>query len=544
MSTGPSRRPRGQPNDQPSRTRQAGRTLRRKATGASARAAAVRVAAVVLGFGVLIGGGSLLPAAGSGPLFGSNANPAANTKPVRVPVDGATLACPESTYAKNETSTELAAIAAPSALVQAYTADDAAAQEGKLRLAELDGGKPVATAKRRDDLITHDLEDGKRDPFLAEASGGLAPGATAGQTTRSESGALRGLAEAPCTSPGSDFWFVGTGSQVGRHPRLHLTNADDTLAQVDVVMYDEDGAIDTDSTRGLTVEPRAQRVVKLDSYAPESEQLAVRVTAARGRVVPALRDDRVDQAGRSIGFDWIPAAAAPAKRIVVPGVAPGKGRRMLTVVAPSDHSAVVDINVLGKDGAFQPSERGRLEVPADTVREVPLEEATAEQPGAIQITSDVPVTASLRSELGSTPTRDATYTAAATPLTGPAVVPSTLNGDDREGTLLLSAIGGGSVEAEIVQIGAGGRTETPETVTVSSGTTVAYELRKLKRDKRYSVVVTPSEPGKLLGARIQVDARASSDDAGDLISSWPLATGPTTTVRPVAEPDLGSALNR
>lgn len=530
----------------PNPASRAGQTLRRKASTAGAKAAAIRVAAVLLGFGVLIGGGSLLPDAGAGTwLFQSAVSEADSTsnKPVRVPVDEATLACPESTYEADESSTEISAIAAPSSLVQAHTADEAE-QEGSLVLTELGEEKVNKTAKRRDDLARFGIDEPDQKPFLAVGRGPLAPGATAGQTTRSESGQMRGLAEAQCISPGSDFWFVGAGSQVGRRPRLYLTNADDTEAQVDIVMYDENGAVDNDTTRGLIVEPRAQRIVELDKYVPESEHLAVRVTAARGRVVGALRDERVDPQGRPIGVDWIPSAVAPAERLVVPGLPPGSGRRTLTVVAPSDHSAVVDIRVFGKSGPFLPAENGRLEVPANTVRQVSLEDATAEQAAAIQITSDVPVTAGVRTEQGSDPTRDASFTAAAEPLTGPAVVPSTYNGDDQDGTLVLSAIGSGNVSAEIVVIGSGGRAEPPRTVTVASGTTKAYPIPKPKRDSRYTVVVTPSEPGKLLGARVQVDSSAAGYDEGALISTWPLVTGPITTVRPVAAPDLGATLTR
>jgi hypothetical protein len=490
----------------------------------------LRVGAVLGGFGLLVGIATLFPASGD--------SGKAAAQSVRVPVDQSTLACPESAFVKGSTSTEVAAVAAPSKL------DDVAAGEaskgGELTIGELAGGKPLAKASRREQQATATVRKSGSQPLVAEGAQGLAPGATAGQITRTTSGPSRGLSEAACTSPGSEFWFVGSGSAVGRHGRLYLSNADDTAAQLDVLLYDEKGLIKDDATRSLEIGAHKQRVVKLDSYAPTSQRLAVQVKASRGRVVAAMRDDMVDgSTGTPLGIDWIPSASAPGTQLVVPGLAPGSGGRMLTIVAPGDTSAVVDLAVMGKDNTFTPAKLGRLEVPAGTVKQVSLESATSRIASGLRISSDVPVTASVRSDLGAKAgPRDFVHTAAVAPLAGPAVVPTTLNNSKTKASLLLSALGRTPVNAEITLLAPDGRQQPPVKVTVPAGGTLEAKLPGIKGASRYTVVVTPEEPGKLVGTRLQVE----STEDGPLVSSWQLSTGRTTTVRPVASPDPGVAL--
>lgn len=507
---------------------------KRRSRIAGRRDAMLRVGAVLGGFALLVGLAMIFPAAGDSGKAGAQS--------VRVPVDQATLACPESAFVRGSTTTEVAAVAAPSKL------DDVAAGEvgpgkntgGELTIGDLAGGKPVAKANRREQQATTTVRKGGQQPLVAEGTKGLAPGATAGQITRTTSGPSRGLSEAACTNPGSEFWFVGSGSAVGRHARLYLSNADDTAAQLDVLLYDEKGLIKDDATRSLEVGAHKQRVVKLDSYAPTSKRLAVQVKASRGRVVAAMRDDMVDgSTGQPLGIDWIPQASAPGTQLVVPGLAPGSGARVVTIVAPGDTSAVVDLGVMGKNNTFTPARLGRLEVPAGTVQQVSLDTATSRIASGLRISSDVPVTASVRSELGAKAgPRDFVHTAAVAPLTGPAVVPTTLSGSKIKSSLLLSALGRTTVDAQITLLAPDGRQQPPIKVTVPAGGTLETKLPGIKGASRYTVVVTPEEPGKLVGTRLQVE---SAED-GPLVSSWQLSTARTTTVRPVASPDPGVPL--
>src|SRR5690606_31318690 len=297
----------------------------------------VRVISAVAAMVVLVGGATVFADVAA-------SKPERTNRPIRVPLDEVRLACPESAYQKDVTGTQVAAVTSP-----AEDAEGDASRGGALTLTALDareGAKPAASQEKRGSLLQQGIRKAEQPPLVATGTEGLAPGAAAGQLTRTVSGPRRGLSETVCGEPGSEFWFVGGGAQVGQDTRLYLTNVDEATAQLDIVLYDEQGPVEDDATRSVQIGPRQQRVVELDRYAPTSKYLAVKVETSRGRVVAALRDARVDDEGHPQGVDWIPPSQAPRKRQVVPGVVGGKGARVLTIAAPGDTSAVVDISVL------------------------------------------------------------------------------------------------------------------------------------------------------------------------------------------------------
>jgi Family of unknown function (DUF5719) len=341
-----------------------------------------------------------------------------------------------------------------------------------------------------------------------------------------------------CQSSGSEFWFVGAGSQLGRHGRLYLTNTDSAVARVDLRLFDEKGPVESEGTRGLAVAPHEQVVVELDKLAPTSKRLAVAVATKRGRVVAALRDDAVD-GETPIGIDWIPAATRPAKDILVPGVAPGAGRRVLTVVAPEDATAGVDLTLLAPGGTFRPVDLSHLEIKPGSVHEVRLDSATNKQAAAVRLTSDVPVTASVRTEMGSADgVRDIAYTSAIRSLSGPAVVPVTSAGPGQTATLLLSTPSRRAVHASATLVGSDGRQLGSTKVVVKPGSTVALELKPPKGQRQYTVVVRSDDGGPLYGARLHVETAES----GPMVSAWPLTSAVVTSIRPVSRSDHGAGI--
>ncbi|MFD2082066.1 hypothetical protein SAMN05421678_101391 [Actinopolymorpha cephalotaxi] len=498
----------------------------------------VRLGAVVVAAAVLVGGATLAT-----PALTSADQPAqAAGRPTRVPLDRATLVCPESRYVRSESATDVTAVAAPGRIdapgVSAAAARRAADTPGELAVLPLGSTTPLTSVDQRERLAAYEVRKKDTPPLLVSAQGAVAPGAAAGQLTRAGSGPLRGLAEAPCTRPGTQFWFVGTGSALGQHGRLYLTNSDEGSAQVDLRLYDEKGPVDADAARGLTVAPGKQTVVELDKLAPTSKRLAVAVVAQRGRVAAALRND-AQNADTAMGVDWIPSGTSPAKQVVVPGIAPGDGERVLSVVAPADSTASVNLSVLGPDGTFRPSGLGDLEVKPGTVAEIPLQEALRKQAGAVRVESDVPVTASVRSVFGSgSNPHDVAYSAASTPLSGPAVVPSTDTGEGRSASLLLSSPSQQAVNASVRLYSDDGRDVGSTKVTVRPGSTVETKLEPKEDVSRYTVVVTPDSGGPLYGSRLRVE----DDPDGPMASSWTLTSAESTVVRPSARSDIGAGI--
>ncbi len=206
-----------------------------------------------------------------------------------------------------------------------------------------------------------------RSPALVgEATDELAPGFAAMETTRTPSGDLRGLSGTSCVAAGTDFWFVGSGAEVGQRGRLYLTNPESAPAQVDVTLYGPAGEIDAPSGRGVSVAARGQEVILLDALAPAIPRFGVHVQVRQGRIAAALRDQQI-RGLDPLGVDWVPPAAAPSRRVVLAGVPAGSGERHLQVLAPGTADAIVRVRLLAADGAFVPAGLDVVEIPAGTV---------------------------------------------------------------------------------------------------------------------------------------------------------------------------------
>jgi hypothetical protein len=486
------------------------------------KSVAIRFCAVVAVAGVLVGVASVVP----------SRVPAAGRPPTRVALERATLVCPESSFARGVSSTDVGAI---SALTESDIPGRPSGRRvaPKLDIAPLGETETLASGDRRQQAVSYSIRAPEVPPLVVAARGDLAPGVTAGQLTRTDEGPLRGLAEVLCVPPASEFWFVGAGSEVGRHGRVYLTNADEGTAHVDLLLFDEKGPVAAETGRGLAIKGGSQMVVELDRLAPTSKRLAVAVRTRQGRVTAALRDDAV-KGETPLGVDWIPAAVAPARDVLVPGIAPGSGERILSIVAPGDSTANVEVTILSPQGSFRPADVERVEVKPGTVAQVRLDDVTQKQPAAVRLTSDVPVTASVRSVFGASDgPRDVVHVGATRAVAGAAVVPLTLGGSRRSATVLLSTTSQRSVDATTTLYALDGRPLDKTETTVRPGSTVAVKLTAPARGKHYVITVRADSGGPLYGARLLVEDAPD----GPMASAWPLFSGATTAVRPVARPD-------
>ena len=111
----------------------------------------------------------------------------------------------------------------------------------------------------------------------------------------------------------------------------------------------------------------------------------------------------------------------------------------LDLVAPGE-AAVVTLSIVTPEGSFAPQGADVVDVPAGGVASVDLTEALREEPAAIVISSDAPVTAGARVELRNPDIfGDLLFLAAAAPLDAPAVVPDNRTTEDLTTRLILSA---------------------------------------------------------------------------------------------------------
>jgi hypothetical protein len=309
---------------------------------------------------------------------------------------------------------------------------------------------------------------------------------------------------------------VGGSGEVGKRGRLILSNPTSVAAVVNVELWDEAGPIDAPATQGIGVPARSRHVLLLDALAPESERVGVRITTTQGRVSAALEVRESDETTPE-GMSFVPPAVEPDEQVVIPGV-PDHGERYLRVLAPGNTDAIVSIRMLGPSGPFSPVDSEVVTVPAGTVYELPID--GNEDPVAIELESDEPVTASVRVvDEPDEGLQDIAFTAATPPLDGPA---ATLLGRGASGfgtTLYLSSVDDGVNRVTVSMLDEDGEVLEQDEIDVPPGTTVPVELEAPEDATFATAVVDPGQPGAIVATR---EIAAHREDEGAFIDLLPL----------------------
>jgi hypothetical protein len=375
-------------------------------------------------------------------------------------------------------------------------------------------------------------------PIEAYGEGSLAPGLIADQWGRDPGGAGRSLASTACAPAASEFWFVGGGAIAGRQTRIVLVNPDETSAIADVIIRGPDGIIDAPAGRGLVIKGEDRLVVRLDVLAPGVTATAVQVLARTGRIGASV-DDEQRSGLTNIGSDWIPHAAAPATRVFVPGIINGDGARVLSIAAPGADDAIVTIRVITAEGSYVPVERGRVEVPADSVVAIDIAPILNREPATLELTSDVPIVAGMRQFFGS----ETSFSAGSQPHVAPAAVSGL---PVRTATELRIAVtapeADATVDIALLPFRSGREAAEPtgvRRVTVPAGTLRWIRVSPPTGVDWYTAIVTPVDgSGPVLVAhRLREKSRF-----GDLITGYPWPPLRTEVTIPTAVEDPSVAL--
>jgi hypothetical protein len=377
-------------------------------------------------------------------------------------------------------------------------------------------------------------------PIRAYGEGRLAPGFVADQWGRATSGRGRGMASTACAPAGSDFWFVGGGAISGRNTRIVLVNPDDTAAAVDVVVLGPDGIIDTPAGRGLVVPAQGRTVVRLDALAPGINATAVHVIGRAGRIGASVDDEQAS--GLSVvGTDWIPAAAEPATSVYLPGIVDGKGARVLSVAAPGDSDALVDIKVITETGTFDPADRTQVQVPANGVLTIDMAPVLQEQAATLALTSDVPIVAGMRQFFGGQNVQDETsYTAGSQPYTATAAV-SGLPVRAATDVRLYVTAPQGDANVDLILLPyqgtkAAATPTSPEHISIKAGTLTSVRVKAPGGAQWYTAVVVPAKGS---GPVLVAHRVREQSTYGDLVTGYPWSPLRTQVQVPVAEQDPG-----
>lgn len=251
-------------------------------------------------------------------------------------------------------------------------------------------------------------------PVVVRAGAGTASGLWALRTA-SRSG---WLAAGACPAPAAEWWFPGAGGGTRHRGVLELTNPRDGDAIVDVEVLGPHGPVGTPGLRGVRV--ASGRTVRLDlaQVAAAYGDLAVHVTATRGLVTAALPERWSAQLVGGTVPEWVTAQPAAARRTTLLGLG-GKGDRATLLLAnPSPREAVVSVRLLTSGGVVAPKDDASLAVPPGTVRSVAFPSAVVAGALGVQLSSQVPISATVRSIHGA----DEAYAVATEPCGQDAVV--------------------------------------------------------------------------------------------------------------------------
>ncbi|WP_214408681.1 DUF5719 family protein [Sphaerisporangium fuscum] len=382
-------------------------------------------------------------------------------------------------------------------------------------------GVTVAQLDRPGVLWQRDVAE-KSAPLEIAGAGAMAAGLEASQTTREDGGAARGLADVRCAEPGSSAWFVGPGPAAA-DVVLYLTNADAAEAIVSVMVYSGEGPVVGDTGDGIMIEPGRQRVLRVKDIAPSPLVMAVEVRTISGRVAAAARV----ALGKGKGVDWLPASAAPATRVVVPGIPGGGGLRELYVAAPGDDDTVVQIKALTADGFYAMKNRESVEVAAGSAASLDVSTGIAGQPSAIVLTANVPIVAGLK-VTGTGAKQDIAFSAGAVPIDIGSVVAGNRAGKKNSSRLILSAPGAAG-RVRVQTLPQRGAAPPPVDVAIPASRTKEVKLVPPAGGGDFSVMVLPQPgSGPVYGGRV-LDEQAGD---GLLLTTAPLSLARTWALVP------------
>jgi hypothetical protein len=243
------------------------------------------------------------------------------------------------------------------------------------------------------------------------------------------------LAAGACPSPAADWWLVGAGGATAHDSTVEVDNQRAGDALIDVTVLGERGQVEAPGLQDIRVASGSRVTLDLARYAPAVGELAVHVTATRGLVtVSAPERWSMSPATRPVR-DWVTPQPAASRRTTLVGMPADAEHATLLVANPSAREAVVTLQFAGERGTFAPTSHGRVSVPPATVLPVDLDSELKAHPLALRLTSQVPVTATVRTVRG----RDESYLPAAA-LLGSASV-SGVPADTPAELVLVSASG-------------------------------------------------------------------------------------------------------
>ncbi len=280
-------------------------------------------------------------------------------------------------------------------------------------------GSPVLVADATVDTTGAGASGGTVGVASGEPSGGIvaraqpvadAPARVAGAVVSTvAAGDLRGTSAAACQRPGSEFWLVGGGTELGTTTLLVVHNPGATPAEIGLAMWGPAGPVELGGRARYIVPSGGELSLRLSALAVELARTVVHVTSAGGQIAAFLQVSELDGFTPG-GTDLVVPGGAPAQRqvlttLVVPdSELEGPGAGLLRLLAPADGEPEGGASEVPVRVAFY-GESGPVTLPgAEALSLVPGEVTDVDLGGlpagsyAAVVESDRPVLAAARVE--------------------------------------------------------------------------------------------------------------------------------------------------
>ena len=393
--------------------------------------------------------------------------------------------------------------------------------------------KPVVALKEPGKPVGAETTESDAPALVGTATGRLAPGWTAQQTTTVTAGDSRGLLGASCSGPDTDFWFPGASTAKARQDYVHLTNPDDSAAVADIELYGPDGPLKAEVGEGITVPAHSSVPMLISTLTSEAvEDVTVHVTTRTGRIGALIR-----AADGTAGSDWLPSSVDPAGTVVLPGIPADATSVQLVAFAPGEDDADVKVQIMGKNATFSPAGNDTLHIKSNMTASVDLRNVTRGEPGSLRLTpveSDrpTPVVAALRVVRGTGADREIAFI----PATGPVGARASVADNRAKGSVLSLTAPGATAEVKVTaSAGTEGGEQVVKTYTVKGGTTLAVTPPVPSGLKgSYALTVEPESGGPVHAARTLV----LPEGGIEMFTVQTLADDGGTVEVPRAEQDL------
>ena len=438
---------------------------------------------------------------------GGSQTSAGSAVPLTAAVTSVTRSCPPP--APNTGATRIAMIAMPA---QSPAAKTGTAAPGSAVLSEVPAAPAVSAASKQSATPSAHISLSMppvtvSDPGALTAvtapgaaeSGGTAVAATGrmAEGFEAEQANASGMGLVSCTHPSSDMWFVGTGAEAGAPDiRLYLMNTGDLAASADVTILTDAGP-QSGRGSGITIAPHQFVMENIAPFVRGSVALALHVQTSSGQVAASVWE------GSGSAGAWLPQAAAPSTRLVIPGLTVASSAARLFVTVPGATDARLKVVAFTPAGKFPQFGSAPLDAPAGASSSFALSSLGASAAGLV-LSSNVPIIAGVLvpgAGIGS-------FTTAVTPVTEQGIVAGNPATRGLTVGLVLTAPGA-AARANITVIGAGGLAAASasgqqQVVTVQAGHTLAVTVPRPAGSRQpFAIVITPlAGSGPLYAARV------------------------------------------